>query len=59
MNTRGPRPLRDLEKDECRFPLDDLPPGSLMSELEMCGRPAIPGKSYCPTHDRRAHGGDE
>jgi GcrA cell cycle regulator len=48
---KATRTLATLERGECRWPIGD--PKS--PTFGYCGCAAIPGKSYCETHDKRAY----
>ena len=40
--------LARLERGQCRYPIGELQPRRLL----YCGNPALPGKSWCPEHQR-------
>jgi hypothetical protein len=48
--------LLALKVGDCRWPLDDHPPGE-MDHTTFCGRSALNDSSYCAEHEAKFHGG--
>jgi len=55
---KAPRALVEIERGECRFPVNDAPNGR---HFLFCGDVAREGKPYCTNHCRLAYrpAGDE
>ena len=47
----GARPLAELKRDDCRWP---VAAAEVVGGHLFCARPAVPQRSYCAEHERRA-----
>lgn len=50
--TVQPKPLADLDRRDCRWPVNDADQGQVHM---FCGAPAVEGKPYCADHYRLAY----